>query len=233
MNKSWLLFFAILFSGNAWAQKGVPDSLAKKPAWQDWRFLLGFDASRAGMLLAGNQQQITCGRMEISRKKSSFSLETGIGKHQKEFERFRALSSGFYARLGYNRLLINDSDSELGFGFGLANSQYKYTASQILLAGADSLPSSSVSLESMGRSILWSDFSGMIKTRIWRSVWFGFELRLKFLLKGDSDAIPSYFSPGYGIVQNRFLPGFNYFIFVALPGKTSRIVSTPNKNSPR
>lgn len=190
------------------------------------RFFLGFDVSRAGMLLAGSHQQIACGRMEFGIGKASYSLEAGSGSHRKSLSGFDALSTGFYVRTGYSKLLLNNADAELGFGFGLGASNYSYDALNIQLPGSDTIPTFEVlKYRAKGRSVYWTDFAGMVKTRVWRSVWLGFELRLKFLLRGDSASIPSYFAPGYGIVQNRFLPGFNYFIFVAIPGKQKSVVS--------
>lgn len=222
------MLFIFLVIGLKALSQPLPDSLkgAENKRVVQWRFFLGLDASRAGMWLAGSPQQISCGRFEFGRDKLSFSLEAGVGRHQKSFDRYDASSTGGYGRLGFSKLLIRYSDAELGFGVGLGTSSFSYSASRISLPGSDTLPTSQDrNFQATGRSVFWTDFSGMVKTRVWRSVWLGFELRLKFLVKGDSAPIPAYFAPGYGIVQNRFLPGFNYFIFVAIPGKSKNVVS--------
>ena len=192
------------------------------------RFFVGWDVSRTLIQAVGSPQRLAAARLEYVGSRWSGAFDFGAGLHQKRFDLYEAQSIGSFARIGLNRLLIRDQVSELGFGFGLGTSQYRYRASGILLEGLPFDSPRVVQYSSSGMAVYWTDFSALMKARIWKAIWLGFELKLKLLISGDSNAIPSYFAPGYGIVQNRFLPGFNYYIFVAISGKPKRIVSTPH-----
>lgn len=177
---------------------------------------LGLDVSRLLFNVLSTSYKGGEVSIDARRKGILADFHFGFGQHAKSLERYRAKSSGVYYGIGLSKSLFKEEANVLAFGLRLAGSSFQYQAQNVEVpvfpTGYDL-----VSPESGSCFAMWGEVNAIVRTRLAGWIMMGFELRLKSKVFTKTEGFTPYFIPGYGLYENAFSPGINYFIFVQIP----------------
>ncbi|MEO1054677.1 MAG: DUF6048 family protein [Bacteroidota bacterium] len=69
-------------------------------------------------------------------------------------------------------------------------------------------------------STRWLEFTSGLKVKVYKLIWFGYNLRFNFALNiEESNTLLPFFVPGYGLAQEGSRWGFNYYVLFDIPFK--------------
>ena len=125
--------------------------------------------------------------------------------------------SGFYTKLGFDKVMMQEGKDMLCFGFRLAGSKYNidYRDAYINDIYFDSIQVDPGSFQPLA---FWAEALFRLNLRLTGNLGFGWAIRFKFpLYMQKDDYFKPFYVPGYGKRQSDAMLGFNYYIYYNLP----------------
>jgi hypothetical protein len=180
---------------------------------------VGLDVSR--LFLSATRSGYRAGEasLDFNIGRLIYGVHAGFAQRTFSLTNEDAFASGVYASAGVCRNVFEESDNILAFGGRLAGNFYKNQARNVGLLNPFTGEKSFQDLEEGNARMLWLEFVSTMRAKVWGWMMMGFELRVKYRLSNKYDAGQPYFSPGFGLTENKMNLGFNYFIFINLPTK--------------
>jgi len=218
------LILIMLFSLTAFCQeeKSAPGkNLVADSAFHTAFVSVGVDVSRLLFNFLSTSYKGGEASLDVRRKGLMGDFHFGFGQHSKSLERYSAKSSGIYCGFGISKSLFKEEGNMLAFGLRLAGSSFQYQPQNIQVpvfpTGYELVNPAAGSCFAM-----WSEVNAVVRTRLTGWIMMGFELRMKAILFTKTEGFTPYFIPGYGMRENTFSPGINYFMFVQISNGIKR-----------
>ena len=183
---------------------------------------IGADVSRLFLSATRRDFKGFEGSLDANFGKNIYELHVGFANQSQKLEKYRPISSGIYASVGYSKNIFAESDNILSMGGRLAGSSFNYQPTEVEIEDDFSTTKKMLDLEKRASRALWAEFVTSMKAKVLVWIMMGFEVRIKARIQAKADGYQPYVIPGYGFYTNKTSLGFNYFVFINLPAKIKK-----------
>ncbi len=165
------------------------------------------------------------GSFDIEFSKNWFAkVEAGILNVNIDRQDYDYYSDGWFYRIGFDYNLLEREDFRnndiLYFGIRYGYSNQAHGANNIIVWDGywNKEDPYTTSIEKNYFATHWSELVGGLKTELYRNLFIGWSLRLRFVVfETDDSLLKPYVVGGYGKGDDRVTVDFNYSIFYRIP----------------